>query len=563
MWMRTTKARLSLTLALLLALFGVVQTAFAQALLPNGMQQFVDANGAPLASGSVSFYVPGTLTPKTTWSDPAGTVPNTNPVSLDAAGRATIYGAGSYRQIVKDVFGATVWDKQTAGINTNTLTWAGTAGGTVNALTVTSSSFTSTDGQDVTFRASGTNTTAVTLNVNTGGALAVVRYLAGGLGSVPLSGGEISAGAIVSARYDAVNGNFQLMSVLNPTNASKTVAAAGTTNLSSGQSQILSITGTGVTISSFGTYPVAWSPLVYVTFAGENTITYNATSMVTPTAQSIVTAAGDTALLVSKGGSNWQVLAYMRAAGNFGTSSLRNLVVKNNVATPNTQIDVTADSATLTTSGLGVYVASISTTINASVVGANGIDTGSIANSTWYGVYLIYNQTTGAVAGLISTSFSSPVVPSGYAYATRVGAMKTDSSSNFYRVLQKGREATYVVTAATNTAAMPAMTNGAAPSGSITTPTWTALSVTAYVPLTATVFRGSVYGVAGTTMMVAPNSAYGAYNSTTNPPQVVLTNSSGRSQFRFELESTNIYYATDSSGTYLFAAGWVDNVPAN
>ena len=41
---------------------------FAQSatLLPNGMQQFVDGNGVPLAGGSVAFYVPNTLTQKTT-----------------------------------------------------------------------------------------------------------------------------------------------------------------------------------------------------------------------------------------------------------------------------------------------------------------------------------------------------------------------------------------------------------------------------------------------------------------------------------------------------------------
>lgn len=84
-------------------------------LLPNGQQQFLDANGAPLAGGQVYFYEPGTTTPKNTWQDYGLTVLNTNPVVLNAAGRATIWGSGEYRQIVQDVNGNLVWDQNTSG----------------------------------------------------------------------------------------------------------------------------------------------------------------------------------------------------------------------------------------------------------------------------------------------------------------------------------------------------------------------------------------------------------------------------------------------------------------
>lgn len=85
------------------------------ALLPNAQQQFCDLNGAPLAGGSVQFYEPGTTTPKTTYQDPALSVPNSNPVILDAAGRATIWGSGSFRQVLTDVFGTLIWDGVTSG----------------------------------------------------------------------------------------------------------------------------------------------------------------------------------------------------------------------------------------------------------------------------------------------------------------------------------------------------------------------------------------------------------------------------------------------------------------
>ncbi len=85
------------------------------ALLPNAQQQFCDNNGAPLAGGSVAFYEVGTTTPKATYLDSGLTVPNSNPVLLNAGGRATIWGSGSYRQVVSDVNGVMIWDGETSG----------------------------------------------------------------------------------------------------------------------------------------------------------------------------------------------------------------------------------------------------------------------------------------------------------------------------------------------------------------------------------------------------------------------------------------------------------------
>lgn len=108
-------AAIGLAIGLALAPLG------AATLLPNGEQTFVDSNGAPLAAGKVYFYIPSTTTPKTTWRDAGQTVANANPVVLDSAGRAIIYGSGTYRQVVKDVFGNTVWDQLTQGLGSGGL----------------------------------------------------------------------------------------------------------------------------------------------------------------------------------------------------------------------------------------------------------------------------------------------------------------------------------------------------------------------------------------------------------------------------------------------------------
>jgi hypothetical protein len=92
------------------------------AILPQGRTQFLDNNGNPLSSGKIYFYIPNTLTNKTTWQDAAKTTANTNPVILDAGGRATIYGDGTYRQQVRTSANTLIYDAVTAS--------AGTGGGT-------------------------------------------------------------------------------------------------------------------------------------------------------------------------------------------------------------------------------------------------------------------------------------------------------------------------------------------------------------------------------------------------------------------------------------------------
>ncbi len=86
-------------------------------LIPNAKAQFIDSGGQPLANGTVGFYFPGTLNPKATYQDMAGTIANPNPVPLDSRGQALIWGSGVYRQILKDASGVTIWDQVTEDPN--------------------------------------------------------------------------------------------------------------------------------------------------------------------------------------------------------------------------------------------------------------------------------------------------------------------------------------------------------------------------------------------------------------------------------------------------------------
>lgn len=80
-------------------------------LLTSVIAQFVDENGKPVIGGQVYTYEANTTTPKRTFADPDGNTPNTNPITLDAAGRARIYlEEGAYRVRVVDKKGVLVAD---------------------------------------------------------------------------------------------------------------------------------------------------------------------------------------------------------------------------------------------------------------------------------------------------------------------------------------------------------------------------------------------------------------------------------------------------------------------
>jgi hypothetical protein len=82
--------------------------------LPNAKTQFLDANGNPLVGGKVYTYVPNTTTPKTTWQDAFEVTPNADPVVLDSAGSAFIFGAGNYTETLNDANDNLIWSGYTS-----------------------------------------------------------------------------------------------------------------------------------------------------------------------------------------------------------------------------------------------------------------------------------------------------------------------------------------------------------------------------------------------------------------------------------------------------------------
>lgn len=275
--------RLLLALSLVL---GSPSFGWAATLLPNGEQVFLDDNGNPLANGTVDFYVPSTTTRKDTYQNPGATILNTNPVQLDSAGRAIIYGTGSYRQVVKDSAGNTIWDQLTAATDSVPTPTAGNAG------------------QIIVVNPAGTGFVFRAVPA-TSGTMSIVRLAT----TAEAQGGTESSAVITPATLGAVNAGQW-------TDA----ASATTVDLGALSTSKVRITGT-TTISSFGT---ATSGVArWLRFSAAAPLVYNAASMILPGGANITTAADDTALAISLGSGNWEVHQYQRASGAPVKQSIR------------------------------------------------------------------------------------------------------------------------------------------------------------------------------------------------------------------------------------------------
>lgn len=366
------------------------------------------------------------------------------------------------------------------------------------------------------------------------------------------------------SRFIVLNGT----DVLIPTDgvgALWTMASAATTDLGTAPSQNINITGTA-SISSFGSSAKAASPFYQLTFAGAATLVYNATSMILPGGGNIYVQAGDTATALYLGSGNWMIADYQASGYIPGVQPIaggfRNLVA---TVTSDTSITLTADALTLEDSfGRAYRARNVNITASLAVSGAGGLDTGSETPNTWYSFWPIYNQSTNNLTLLLSTSATAPTLPSGYTFRARNGWVRNDASSNLWRTLQKGNRAQIVI--GTNPTASPVVASGT--NGNPVGPIWATIATGNFVPSTASSIRGTMLNAQSdnTRAILAPNSNYGAWNAANAAPvgngnngitgSFIIVNE----QFDIVLESTNIYYASNNSGTNVLLNGWIDNI---
>ena len=172
--------------------------------------QFLTDNGDPLTGGLLYVYTAGTTTPATTWTSNSGSVANTNPIVLDAAGRTPaeiwVNSGVTYKFILKTSAGVLVGtydnipaiDDPTVFNNLITVTGTNTLIGTAVPPYTSYLS-----GMTISFVPVATNTGAVTIDIDGLGAKNIYYDNA-----TSLAANAIIAGKIVSLEYDGTR--FQM-----------------------------------------------------------------------------------------------------------------------------------------------------------------------------------------------------------------------------------------------------------------------------------------------------------------------------------------------------------------
>jgi hypothetical protein len=482
--------------------------------------QFFDDNGSPLTGGKVYTYAAGTTTPLATYTTSAGTVANTNPIILDAAGRTaneTWLAVGTlYKFVVKtsaDVLIGTYDGLPAINDPYSINALLGSITGTNAIAAVATPSITAyATGAMYSFVAANTNTAAATLSIDGLAAKSITKN-----GSATLTAGDIQAGKLTLVQYDGTT--FQLMN---------NIVYGG----SIANGNIVSLS-TPLGVANGGT--------------GLSTLTVNSVMLGNGVSAVQTVAPGTIGNGLASTGSTWA--ASPRGGIPPGMSS--GLKIQ---ATSNTAVTVTASQIAIG-STTGTYTPStVSLTLGTGTTGANALDTGTVAASTWYAVWTIYNETT--VAGLLSLSATAPTLPSGYVHKARIGWVRTDGSANLLRTIQYGTRAQYI----TPSTGFPAMATG------ISSAAWLAVSTANFAPSTAGAIvvgavKNNVNGVIG----VHPNNAIALPTSTTSLSVLWSGNNGNQGvpagiQGTILLETTSIYWFSDNASTNLYAQGWIDNV---
>lgn len=224
-------------------------------------------------------------------------------------------------------------------------------------------------------------------------------------------------------------------------------------------------------------------------------------------------------------------------------------------------ISVSADEIVVeNTSNAYATLRSVSLTIAGTTTGANALDTGTIATSTWYSVWVIYNGTT--TAGLLSTSATSPTLPSGYTHKARVGWIRTDGTGNKYPLAfkQYGRKVRYTPISGSNLTYYPTMASSVAgtaiAAGSVT---WSsAIVTTSFFPSTAA-FITAIAINSGYVALSDSTLYVGIYGSAAAPFAGSSNNTGDRCIGEFPY-TANLYVAGNAGQPYVHAIGWEDNL---
>lgn len=208
-----------------------------------------------------------------------------------------------------------------------------------------------------------------------------------------------------------------------------------------------------------------------------------------------------------------------------------------------------------------LYLAATTTkTTSAWAVGSGngGLDTGAIAASTWYAVYLIKRVDTGVVDVIFSTSGTSPTLPSNYTLFRRIGWVRTNGSSQFIQWTQVGRRFYWQAKISELSTVTPANTNRILVT--VTVPVNTEGLFSINVTWTST----SSVGWFDTGYTALTDSAASSSNFVFFITSVAgSAGASATGQLRVIVDASNqIYYRVSATSctVNLVTVGWIDNL---
>lgn len=195
-------------------------------LLPQGKQQYFTAAGVPLVGGRLWTLDAGTVPfsfPRATYQDAAGTVPNANPIILDARGEATIYWAGSYKVVLQDALGATIWTQD----NVTSISGSNSVLDNYSADTGAANAYVVAAATPMTAYVAGLRVVVKVNNTNTGAS--TLNYMGLGVRNITMDGhalygGELQVGGVYAFEYDGAV--FQLLNGTDPARARTAVEIA-------------------------------------------------------------------------------------------------------------------------------------------------------------------------------------------------------------------------------------------------------------------------------------------------------------------------------------------------
>ena len=230
--------------------------------------------------------------------------------------------------------------------------------------------------------------------------------------------------------------------------------------------------------------------------------------------------------------------------------------VVNDVTFPNSSLDITFLQAIVTNASNAIQFApATSLVLNFSTNGVDGLDTGVLAASTPYYIWLIGNGT--AIHSLASLSSTAPTMPGGYTFSCRLSGVPTTTGPALYQILTLG----FLTVITQSTAGTPFQVTAGAAVGNCSTTTFVAQTFL-LVPVTATQLQGFIAGIGATTIAVARALTGGQYANYT-----AVGAAAGFELFMFfnglMPAPQTIYWCSSAAGNALIVNGWIDNTNAH